>query len=256
MSGRIKSLEKAINVLDLIEAQGEVGVTELSKLLGVSKSSIFNTLYTLKEHNWVEKSVVTDKYRLGLRILELGYTVRSDLKLREIAIPFMQKLIVNTNETAYLTVYNLGKVVYIDIAHPKNFNVMSSVIGRRVHLHCTGVGKAIMAFLSDREIETIIDEHGLPEFTANTITDVEQLKCELKEIREHGYAIDNMEHEYGIKCVAAPIFNAEDQVFASMSVSGPSLRLDHKIPEYAQMIKEITQEISHKIGWKGAGDHN
>lgn len=256
MPNRVKSIEKAIIILDLLSSQGEVGITELSKHLGVSKSSVFNVLYTLREHNWVEKNEVTGKYRLGLRMLELGSRVRARLKLREIAIPYMQEMIAKTNETTYLTVYNLGKVVYIETAYPDNLISMSSVIGRRVHLHCTGVGKAIMAFLSEKEIKTIVSNHGLPRFTANTITTMEELQSELNEIRNKGYAIDNMEHEHGIKCVAAPIFNENGQAFASMSLSGPSLRFENKTEVYAELIKQAALKISHKMGWEGKKTDN
>lgn len=256
MSRGVKSLDNAISIINLISKHEELGVSEISKQIGMSKSSVYNILFTLNKHNWVMKSKITEKYKLGLRLFELGYTVRANMQLRAIAIPYMEKIITRTKEVAYLTVYNAGQVVYIETAHPKNLVTISSVIGRSVHLHCTGVGKAIMAFLPDEEVKNIIELYGMPAFTPNTITSAEELQKELVNIRNTGYAIDNMEHEYGVKCVAAPIFNDSGQAIASMSLSGPSLRFDNKTEEYAQMIKEVTLEISRKFGWTGKMIHN
>lgn len=248
MPNRVKSVEKSIIILNALSNQ-ELGISELSKLLGMSKSSVYNTLYTLKNWNLVEKNAVTDKYTLGLRLLELGFAVKSGLRLREIAIPYMQKLIDQTKETANLTIYDSGQIVYIEAAYPEKIVVVSSVIGKRAYMHCTGVGKAIMAYLDEKEIESIIKNHGMPQFTPNTITDIDQLNEELARIRQNGYALDNMEHEYGVKCVAAPIFNDLGKAFASMSLSGPSLRFGRdKIRVYAKMIKDMTKAISCKLG--------
>lgn len=254
-NGYVKSLQKAIDIIDCLAANGEMGVTDISKQFNISKSSVYNILNTFLQNGWVEKNPVNDKYRLGLHIFELGNVVRAGFKLREIAIPFMKELVNKTGETVHLTIFDDGDVVYIESAQPENKLSIASVAGRRAHVHCTGVGKAILAFQSTEVIEEIIAKKGLPRFTSNTITDPVRLKEHLAEIRKQGYAVDNIEHEQGVKCVAAPIYNERGEVFASMSVTGPSPRFpDKKIEEYALIIKEITANISRRLGW--SGEHN
>lgn len=250
MAQGVKSLQKAIHILDSIAAHGELGITEISQAFGITKSSVFNILHTFKENNWVEKNPITEKYRLGLRLFEIGNIVRSGLKLREIAVPFMKELIDETGETAHLTVVDNGQIVYIESAQPENKLSIASVIGRRVHMHCTGVGKAILAFQDQETIDDIIRTHDLPSFTPSTITDPQRLKDHLLEIQKKGYAVDNMEHEHGVKCVSAPIYNERGEVFASMSLSGPSPRFpEERVEEYSTLIINATQRVSKLLGW-------
>lgn len=230
---------------------GEIGVTELSQKFGVSKSNIYNILQTFQVNDWVEKNQETKKYKLGIRLFELGNVVRSRLKLREIAIPFMQDLAEKTGETVHLTVCNDGEVVYVESARSKNKFAIAPVIGRRAPLYCTGVGKAILAFQPPEKIDSIIETSDLKQFTSNTITDEKKLKEEIEYIRVKGYAIDNMEHEYGVKCVAAPIFDGHGNAFASISISGPSIRFSEDVlNDFTKMVMNATKKISRHLGWR------
>jgi IclR family transcriptional regulator, KDG regulon repressor len=248
----VKSLQKAMHIIDYLAVEGEKGVTEISREFNISKSNAYNILNTFVLNRWIEKNTVNDKYFLGLRLFELGNVVRSGFKLREIAIPFMKELVNKIGETVHLTVFDNGDVVYIESAQPENKLTIAAVSGRRVHMHCTGVGKVILAFQSVETINDIIKRKGLPAFTPNTITEPERLKKHLAEIRRRGYAIDDIEHEPGIRCVATPIRNERGEVFASMSLTGPSPRFtDDKIKEYAKTMIQITDDISRHVGWSG-----
>ncbi|MBP7495212.1 MAG: IclR family transcriptional regulator C-terminal domain-containing protein, partial [Spirochaetales bacterium] len=126
-----------------------------------------------------------------------------------------------------------------------------SVIGIRAPLHCTSVGKAILSFLSDSEIRRIVSERGLKSFTPNTITTEERLWKEISHIRKVGYAIDDREHEEHLRCIGAPIFNSEGEVFASVSLSGPAERNTlERIESMAPALLEATVEISHRLGYR------
>ena len=251
MSGRnLKSLQKAINILNYLAKEGCKGITEISKEFDMSKSSVYNILNTFADNGWVKKNESTEKYQLSLRLFELGNIVRSGFKLREIALPHMKELVEKTDETVHLTIMDEGEIVYVESVQPDDKLAMSSVIGRRAHMHCTGVGKAILAFQPEEVIDKIIAEKGLPRFTPNTITDKEKLKRHLNKIRKKGYSIDNIEHEYGVKCVGAPIRNENGVVFSSMSITGPSPRFpEEKIEEYSVELLKATNEISKKLGW-------
>lgn len=248
----IKSLQKAVNIIDYLASEGEKGVTEVSKHFKISKSGAYNILHTLELNHLIQKNETNDKYHLGIRLFELGNIVRSRFELRKIALKHMEEIVSKTNETVHLTIFNDKEIIYVESAQPENKLAFSPVIGRRVHMHCTGVGKAILAYQPENVIDSIIQQGELPRFTPNTITDPEKLKEHLKEIRERGYSIDDIEHEFGVRCVGAPIRNEKGEVFASMSITGPSPRFpDNKIDEYSKLLMEVTNKISRQLGWSG-----
>jgi DNA-binding IclR family transcriptional regulator len=248
----MKSVEKAIEILEaLAKRENGVGITQLSRELNLPKSTIHQLLSTLKSVRFAEQNLQDKKYHLGLRIFELGNIVQSQLQLRKIAHSYLYNLSGKTNETTYLVVLEGNRTVYIDCVESTARLRAHPLFGIRVPLHCTSLGKAIMAFLSEQKINEIIQEDGLERFTENTITDPQILKRELKEIRKRGYATDNMEHEEGICCVGAPIRNHQKEVFAAISVSGPSQRFDPpRILAIAKLVIEASEEISKKMGYK------
>lgn len=119
-------------------------------------------------------------------------------------------------------------------------------------MHCTGVGKAILAFAPDEKVQQVVRTHGLPRFTANTITTLEALMEEMVATRRRGYAVDNMEHEWGIRCIAVPIRDENGRIHASMSISGPSERLPlEEIDRMAEEMMQFGLEVSRGLGWEG-----
>ena len=253
----MKSVKKAIEILEaLAKRENGVGITQLSKQLDLPKSTIHQILSTLKSVRFAEQNPEDRKYHLGLRIFELGNIFQSQLQLRKIVHPYLYNLSGKTDETTYLVVLENDRIVYIDCVESTARLRAHPLFGIRVPLHCTSLGKAIMAFLPEQKINEIIHENGLERFTDNTITDSQILKRELKEIRKRGYATDNMEHEEGIRCVGAPIRNHRKKVFAAISVSGPSQRFDPpRIQTMAKLVIEASEEISRKMGYKKQNMH-
>ncbi|MGQ9630529.1 MAG: IclR family transcriptional regulator [bacterium] len=250
VKGLVKSVWRAVKILESFD-RGErgMGVTELSRRLGFPKSSVHDILSTLEAEGIVERDPDSQRYRLGLKLFELGNMARSNLELRKVAVPFLKELNSRLDETVHLTVLDEGEVLYIECFESTKRLRTYSVIGVRAPLHCTAVGKAILAFLPEDEADEIIRRRGLERFTENTITDPQRLKEELARIRSLGYSVDNMEHEEGVKCVGAPIRNNEGKVFASISVSGPSQRITpERIPEIAELVVTTAKEISRRIG--------
>jgi DNA-binding IclR family transcriptional regulator len=248
----MKSLKKAIEVLEaLAEREDGIGISRLSRELNLPKSTIHQILSTFKSVRFVEQNPENKKYYLGLRIFELGNVVQSQLQLGKIAHHYLYNLSRKTNETTYLVILENDRIVYIDCVESTARLRAHPVFGERVPLHCTSVGKAIMAYLPEEKVNKIIHEDGLERFTENTITDPQVLKRELKEIRKRGYAIDNVEHEEGIRCVGAPIRNHQKEVFAAISVSGPSQRFDRsRVLAMAKLVIETAEEISGKMGYR------
>jgi DNA-binding IclR family transcriptional regulator len=246
----IQSIDRALQVLELFSLEKpEWGVTEISKALNIYKSNVHNILSTLAERGYFKKDPKTDKYKLGIKFFELGSVVIKNMDLRKIAHPYIEKLSKEFNETVHLGILDKGRVVSIEREESDKSLCSHIEIGRRAPLHCTAVGKAIMSYLSENEINLIIKEKGLEKYTENTITNKEKLEEEFKKIRKQGYAVDNIEHEEGVRCVAGPIRDYNGKVIASMSISGPAFRIDESnIPNIAKKVKEYCDCISEEMG--------
>jgi len=247
----IQSIDRALQVLELFSLEKpEWGVTEISKALNIYKSNVHNILSTFAEKGFVKKDSKTDKYKLGIKFFELGSVVIKNMDLRRIAHPHIEKLSKEFNETVHLGVLDEGRVVSIE-REESNKGLCSHIeIGKRTPLHCTAVGKAIMAYLSEDKVATIVKGKGLEKYTENTITNEEELEKEFLKIRKQGYAVDNMEHEEGVRCVAGPIRDYNGKVIASMSISGPAFRINESnIPNIAKKVKECCDCISEEMGY-------
>jgi DNA-binding IclR family transcriptional regulator len=230
------------------EQKPEWGVSEIARHLGLPKSTASTILDTLELGMFVEKNVDTGRYRLGLRLFELGYVAQLRLELREAALRYLEDLETKTQQIVYLTVPCQGEVLYLEAVYPSRRLINYSIVGRRGPMHCTGVGKAILAYLPPDEVDLIVQLRGLRRFTPNTITEPEALHRELAAIRKRGYAIDDMEHDPTVKCVAVPIRNQNGEVVGSVSVSGPPMQFtEAAIKEYAELLAVASSEISRRV---------
>ncbi len=241
----VKSLIKAIRVLECFSVQTpELGVSEIAKMLQLQKSSVFNILSTFESCGYVKQNPQSGKYRLGLKVLHLGYIVNHHMGLRDIFLPYMTEIAAKTQEACYFAIPDNYEVLYIEAVYP-NGQQTRNLLGERAPLYCTGLGKAMLAHMPPADQEHVL---SLPmkAYTQFTICDPEALKEQLLEIREQGYSVDDMEHEFGIRCISVPIFGADGQVKAAVSVSGPSVRFNHaKLHTYAQILKQTMEPLQH-----------
>lgn len=238
---KTKTLFKALQVLDCFTATTpELGVTEISERLGLYKSNVHNIMDTFVKAGYIKKNPENGKYRLTLKVLQLGHVVSSNISFRKTVQPHMQELADVTGETIFLAIPGEdAEVVYLDSSSPRNLMTVKSVMGIKAPLYCTGIGKAMLAYLP-REVVNAVIGRGLASITDNTITDTGTLLQELETIRLRGYAIDNMEHQFGIKCVGMPIRNRKGDVVAGLSISGPSLRFDEqRIEEHVRRLGAV-----------------
>jgi DNA-binding IclR family transcriptional regulator len=253
--GRIRTVSRAIRILEYLGAEGQKNVTELSRSLKLPKSSTFEILSTLETEGIVEKDSDRSLYRLGPRLFELGFKAQAELEIRRVALPVMKSLNEQLDETIHLTVLDNREVLYIDCLESTKRLRTYSVIGVRAPLTCTAVGKAILAHLEADEVDEILRAKGLPVFTDRTLGSRDALLEDLREVRSRGYAVDNMEHEEGVRCIGAPVRDHKGEVFASVSVSGPSQRMSlERIPQVAEMVVRGAQEISRRLGYGGGND--
>lgn len=241
---KVKSLYKAVKLLDCFTITApERGISELAEMTGMLKSTVHNIVTTFEKCRILEKNPENNKYRLGLKILQLGNNFLSTNDIRNSIKPFLARISEKISENVYFVVLSDDEALYLDAVYPSMFSPGRTIIGNRAPLFCTGVGKAMLANLSVEDVKRILSK-GMPSYTRNTITDEARLMEELTAVQQRGYAVDNMEHEYGIKCVAAPLFNSNGKVMGAISVSGPSLRFsDDTIRKYAEILLEACEGI-------------
>ncbi|WP_332696256.1 IclR family transcriptional regulator [Halalkalibacter lacteus] len=247
------TLSKAIMMLELLSENPNISSAEISEKMNIPRSSTHLILKTLHHYQLVKRDNLTKKFTLGIKLIELGNLAQLELDLCRIASPYLKGLNELTNETIHLGIISKDAVMYVDCIESQQRLRTHSVIGVQAPLHCTGVGKAMMAFLPEQEIDRIINKKGLQKKTAQTITTRELMLKELASIRHRGYSIDNMEHEENIVCVATPVRNSNGEAFASISISGPAFRLPEERlnGELAETIKNTAKEISAKMGYRG-----
>lgn len=250
-SNFIQSVDRSLQILEVFSSKNrELGVTEIANILGIHKSTVFGLLATLENRGYVEQNLENGKYKLGLKLFELGNLVQEGMDLRSIAVPFIEELVEKFGETVHLVVHDRGEVVYIDKRESQSAIRILSQVGRRLPMYCTGVGKCLLAYIREEDLQTIIKK-GFQPFTPNTIVDEQQLKKELEKIRENGYAFDMEEIEMGLRCVAAPVKDARAEVIAAISLSGPSMRMDEKrMYELIEPVKFAALKISHNLGYQ------
>lgn len=239
----IKSLERTIIIVESMKKTEWKGVTELAETTDVTKASVHQHLKTLERNGFVVSR--DGEYRLGMRFLELGLRARDRLTLYQVGHPELKKLAASTGERANLMVEENGLGVYVDIATGQQGLSLDTNVGSQQHLHTSGLGKAILAHLPPKRVDRIIGRHGLPEKTANTITDREELFRELETIRERGLAFEREERVEGIQCVAAPVQDNDGQLLGAVSVSGPASRMTETRfrDEISEQVKETATVI-------------
>ena len=249
--GKLRSVEKALRLLECFTVdKPQLSTTDLVEKLAIPKVSVYRFLRVLVDRGFITQNKQTKKYRLGLKMFELGSIVLREFALREAAFPLIAELSKRSGETVHLGVLDDQQVVSIEGVESDQSLRISLPVGRRVYLHSTGIGKAILAFLPDSEIQRIVEQKGLPKFTANTIVDPDQLMEDILLTRRRGYAIDDEENEPEIRCVAAPVFDSGRRALASISISGPSVRIQRaRIPELASLVVEASRKISNSLGY-------
>lgn len=241
----VQSLIRAIDILDLVSKNKEgINVTEISDQLNLHKSTAYRLLSTLEYKNFVKKDK-NKKYKVGKRVIEIGYQALNNIDLRKEMRPILQKLGEITEETIHLGVLDNFKVFYIDKVETSHTIRMYSSIGKGGPLYCTGIGKALLAFSEQEYINRFLKQVKFVKYTDNTITHKKELKDELEKIKKSGYAIDNMEHEDNIRCVAAPILDYSGDLIAAISISAPTQRMSMKrATKLSKLIVDNTKKMS------------
>ena len=247
---RIQAIERAVAILNAFSAEeSELGVTELAERLGLHKSTVHRFMVNLDAAGLVERNPRTGRYRLGLRIFELGGLVMQRMNLWDEALPFLEGLVRDSGETGHLAVLGGGEAIYIERVEARRALRVPSAIGRGYPAHATNLGKVLLADLSRERVAEIIAERGLAAYTPHTITDPEQLSAELERIRENGYAVDNEEYDEGLRCIGAPVRDHSGRVVAALGIGGPVTRITpERVDELAGLVIAAAAGLSRRLG--------
>jgi DNA-binding IclR family transcriptional regulator len=243
---KIKAATRTIDILELLRDSGPMRITRMAEELDVSKSTVYNYVTTMSNSGYVISE--NDRYKLGLKLLSFGHSLQIRNQLYEAAKPELDELVEETNERCQVLAEENGHGVYIYQTTGNRYLQTSSRVGSRVNLHCTGIGKALLAYKPDELVEEVIESRGLEKRTENTITTPEVLYDELEKIRDEGVAFDDEEALPGLRCVAAPIKDLNDVSIGAISVSGPATRLNGSRfkQELPEAIRKTAQAIEIK----------
>ncbi|MEH7331860.1 IclR family transcriptional regulator [Neobacillus drentensis] len=248
----VKSVSRALDIITLVSLKkGGLGVTEIANQIDINKSSVYRILSTLVQYGYVEQDEDTGRYKLGYKFLEVSSKLLESIDLRTEAKPFLQELESETNEVIHLVVYDQGEVVYIEKLEGNETLRMHSKVGKRAPMHCTSVGKAILAYLPSHVVLDILERKGMPMHTDKTITNKEEFIRELADVKRNGYALDLEENEYGITCIAAPIFDHLGKAIAAVSISGPTMRMtEERLKQLQARMIHTGKQISARLGFE------
>ena len=260
MSSSVPAIERAIRVLYLFKEgqQKEYGVSEISRLLGLNKSTVHNILNTLAHHRFLTQDGATRRYRLGPALAELGSLVRNQLDFREVARPYLRSLMEQTDCTILLGTFDGMNITIVDKEEPLTALRVAASIGMRLPFCAGAFGKAFLAYLPEDTVDQLLDDPGLRAFTPTSITNPDEFRSNLAEVRAQGYAVDdNEEYLQDVGAIAVPILAADvahnGHAFPAVAavitlVSFNSRLSEEKICESTRLMLEATQQISEAFG--------
>lgn len=247
---KIQSIDKALDLIELLAKHGSLSLIELTELLDQPKSSTYRIILTLENRGFISRSDEDGKYCLGYKQLMLTRNLLERNTLRSAAWQEMKKLSERYGDTVNLGVLVGGTVLYVEIIDSIHALRMTDSIGSRSPFHATAMGKAITAHLQWEEVQRLSASCGLPAITPHTITTAEALQDELKRVRGQGYAIDNEEIVEGARCVAAPIFNLYGKPAGAISLSGAMHRFkEDQLPAIIEDVRQAALAVSVKLGY-------
>jgi IclR family transcriptional regulator, KDG regulon repressor len=247
----VKSLFKMLEVLEAFSSSDpELSVVEIARRTNLPRTTVHRIVDSLRSVGFLEQDASRDRYRLGLKLFELGGNALMNLPLYREAPPFVDTLAKLSGEDVHLCIFDGAQMVFVNrrnqVARPHN----TVITMEASPCHSTGVGKAALAFQSEAVIERVI-RAGLDRFTPNTIVEPKRLKSELSEIRARGYSVDECEHEPELRCVGAPIRNGTGRVFAAISVSGPTRRVTlERVLDLAKITMTHAELLSIRLGYQ------
>ncbi len=252
---QIRALDRGLDILEAFSLNDpELTIGQIGERTSLPKPTVVRLLSVLAERGYVERIEGAERYRLGVRTLEIGSVFLLSTSLEAEARPIMRQLADATGQTANLGILHDWQVVHIEVVAPDRPVRFWAMIGKREDAYVSGLGKVLLAALPDDEREEYLRQ-SRPAVTPTTITDAGQLRDELRMTAERGYAIDNEESNAGVLCVAAPIWNGKGEIEAAVSISGPRAEFDAEgeTERFIGLVQAAGRDISARLGWSGNG---
>jgi IclR family KDG regulon transcriptional repressor len=228
-------------------AQRSIAFADLARALPFARTTVHRILYSLEKLGYLEKDELTSRYHLAARFFELTSPAVNFRRLQSISKPIMQQLLLRFGETINLGVIEDEQVVYIDVLQSPSALRIAAIPGERNPLHCTALGKAMLAFLPEKEVEIVLNRQPLIRRTPKTITQRKHLIEHLASVREQAVALDMEENLSGVVCAAAPIFDQSARVVAGISISGPASRMLPKLSQVKQEVRSSAAAVSRML---------
>lgn len=251
-----KSAARVVDILTMVaQSASSVTIAEIARALAIPKSSTFEIVYTLVDKGFLEIDTANgNAFKLGVKLFAVGSAFLAKADLHRTARPQMEHLMTQTGRTVFLAIESNGLVLYLDKLEPCSAIYTGAILGSTNPMHCTALGKSLLAAYQEEKVRTITGGGELPAKTPNTITCYQDLLGELAKVRQRGYAIDNQENEMDILCVAAPIYDRQGNPVAAVSVASPAAAMhDAEVERIGQMVTARALLISRHLGFLGQG---
>jgi IclR family transcriptional regulator, acetate operon repressor len=246
---KIKSLDRALVILERLSERGGATLSDLAEDLKQSPATVYRVLYTFEARGMVDFDPVAQTWHIGAGAFHIGSRFLRRTSLVERARPFLRTLMQVTEETANLGVMRDGQVLFLSQVETHHNIRAFFPPGSMSPMHASGIGKALLAQLPDKDVAGIIKTHKLPRFTDETLITAEALAADLQETRKRGYAFDKEEKNPGMRCIAAPVFDMHNEPVAGVSISGPSARIpDSRIEELSKAVRDAAAHLTEALG--------
>ena len=247
----VPSIDRALSVLECLgQAQRGFSISEIGRQLRIPKSSAHLILTTLERRGFLQRNSQTGKYHFGLQLVSPSRSALENLDLREEAKPFLRSLMEESGLTVHMAVLERGEAVIIEKVEGPVLVRLASWIGRRLDVNCTGVGKVLIAFLPNDELDYLLRTKDFARHNSRTIISKSALRRELTLVKLSGYALDKEEDEPGVSCIGAPVFDENGKVVAAISVAGTTSQIGiDRVPTLAGQVKRTAHGISLRLGY-------
>lgn len=247
----VQTLDRTFDIIELLATSPNgMGVTEIGRKLGLHKSTVYRLIKALVQRGYLEKDQSTGAYRIGLKFVEISSLHIQQIELKTEAIPFMRHLSELTGQVTHLAIMDETEVVYIEKIDVIQSLRMYSQIGKRIPVYCSALGKVLLSGQNSDYQKRIMKKIKYTQQTKNTIREESQFINELEKTKQRGWAVDNEEHELGIRCIAAPIRDFTGKVIAALSITGSKNTI---VPEkdqyYSELVVEAADNISRRLGF-------
>jgi DNA-binding IclR family transcriptional regulator len=251
----VKALDKSLLILEMLaNTAGEIDLSTLTRQTQIPKSTLLRLLSTLKNHNFVLQDPKSRRFRLGWALIYLGKAAEKSFDLIHVVHPYLEELAVQTGETASLVLLDGDQAVYVDQVTSSSIIRGNPPVGTPLHLHCTSSGKMLLSAFSEQDFEAFLRRAKLIKKTEKSIVVPAALREEIKRVQRQGYAFDDEETEIGGRCAAAPVFDREGKMVASISVVGPSTRIRQSdLASLAGSVKRAADGASAALGYRPEG---